>query len=38
MVEYIENNNDLEELVKKIILDGYEISYNEDNFISKGDI
>lgn len=33
LIKNIENNNDLKELVKKIILDGYEIIYNEDNFI-----
>ncbi|MDR3593996.1 AAA family ATPase [Clostridium sp.] len=33
LIKNIENNNDLKQLVKKIILDGYEISYNEDNFI-----
>ena len=33
LIKNIENNNDLKELVKKIILDGYEISYNEDNSI-----
>ena len=33
LIKNIENNKDLKELVKKIILDGYEISYNEDNFI-----
>ena len=33
LIKNIENNNDLRNLIKKIILDGYEISYNEDNFI-----
>ena len=33
LIKNIENNKDLKKLVKKIILDGYEISYNEDNFI-----
>ncbi|AQR89944.1 hypothetical protein CLOBY_17060 [Clostridium saccharobutylicum] len=33
LIKNIENNKDLKELVKRIILDGYEISYNEDNFI-----
>ncbi|WP_027626571.1 hypothetical protein [Clostridium lundense] len=33
LIKNIENNKELKELVKKIILDGYEISYNEDNFI-----
>lgn len=33
LIKNIESNKELKELVKKIILDGYEISYNEDNFI-----
>ena len=33
LIKNIENNTDLRELVKKIILDGYEISYNKDNFL-----
>ncbi|RXI44936.1 AAA family ATPase [Clostridium tetani] len=31
LIKNIENNKDLQELVRKIILDGYEITYNEDN-------
>ncbi|MVX66540.1 AAA family ATPase [Clostridium chromiireducens] len=33
LIKNIENNKELKELVKKIILDGYEITYNQDNFI-----
>lgn len=33
LIKNIENNDDLKSLVKKIILDGYEITYNQDNFI-----
>lgn len=31
LIKNIENNKELQELVRKIILDGYEITYNEDN-------
>ncbi|EJO5347115.1 AAA family ATPase [Clostridium botulinum] len=31
LIKNIENNQELQELVRKIILDGYEISYNQDN-------
>ncbi|EPY2294214.1 AAA family ATPase [Clostridium sporogenes] len=31
LIKNIENNKDLQELVRKIILDGYEITYNQDN-------
>jgi Predicted AAA-ATPase. len=33
LVKNIENNSDLKALVKKIVLDGYEITYNQDNYI-----
>ncbi len=37
LIKNIENNKDLQELVRKIILDGYKISYNQDNpIITKG--
>ena len=31
LIKNIENNKELQELVRKIILDGYEITYNKDN-------
>jgi hypothetical protein len=33
LIKNIENNNDLKVLVKKIILDGTDITYNQDNLI-----
>ena len=33
LIKNIENNNDLKVLVKRIILDGTEITYNQDNLI-----
>uniref|UniRef100_UPI0020747511 AAA family ATPase n=1 Tax=Clostridium sp. Marseille-Q2269 TaxID=2942205 RepID=UPI0020747511 len=31
LIKNIENNKDLQELIKKIILDGYRVTYNQDN-------
>lgn len=31
LIGNIENNKELQELVRKIVLDGYEITYNQDN-------
>ncbi|EJP6471761.1 AAA family ATPase [Clostridium botulinum] len=37
LIRNIENNKDLQELVRKLILDGYKISYNQDKtIITKG--
>ena len=33
LIKNIENNKDLKELIKKIIIDDYEIIYNQDNFV-----